>query len=563
MTTLHSLLSVAAAARAAHSDSHASLASNATRPLSLLHLASPLVLAAFLVAGGVATPAFAGSFWQPLCPDGALCATSSPVFAAEGRVLMSPGKASDSSSQWVTVATLLGAPTEMRDVSAVARSGNYLGAAGSLFSAYDPNGTLLYTRSSSSIEEQIIFEGHATSLGPAVYFGATSPPTVFSALAVPGSVPNIYLSRDEGQSATTQQANISMQGGRTTFVIGADGLRVWVIPGPITPGLWQTPSVAGGAQLDFTRLTRVDDGSFPADALQFRSVPAGLNAPGGYSVALATDGMYVSTDFGRSWTRAGFAGVVDDIAFPSLNAADTQALAARGSVFLSRDRGQSWNELALGLPADRYSLVTVDGGVVADGAGGVFVCKALDCAGTAFGKQATSGANFARVTEFLNTTLKHYFITADEDEKSSIRSGGAGPGWVETGQNFLAWTRALEEESAYVCRFYGDPVRGPNSHFYSASTAECRGLLELQVTTPDTQPRWNTEGYAFKVSLPNAGGACRGGLLPVFRAYNNGFAQGVDSNHRYVLDRSLLAPLLAQGWKDEGIAFCVPSTAGI
>ena len=25
----------------------------------------------------------------------------------------------------------------------------------------------------------------------------------------------------------------------------------------------------------------------------------------------------------------------------------------------------------------------------------------------------------------------------------------------------------------------------------------------------------------------------------------------------------VLAPLLAQGWKDEGIAFCVPSTAGI
>ena len=558
MATIHTTSMRAAAAHADRNQAHAA---NRARSRSLLRAANQLAVAASLLMCGLPPSAFAGSFWQPLCPDGALCATSSPVFAAGGRVLLSPGAASDSPSQWVTVATLLGAPTDMRNVSAVGQSGNYLGAAGSLFSAYDAGGNLLYSRSSTSIEAQIVFESHASSLGPAVYFGATSPPTVFSALAVPGSVPNIYLSRNEGQTSTTQQSNVLMQNGRTSFVAGADGQRVWAIPGPITPGLWQTPSVAGGAALDFSKLARVDDGSFPADVFQVRVVPAGLNAPGGNAVALAADGMYVSTDLGRSWSRAGFTGVVDDVAFPNVNSADTQALAARGSVFLSRDRGQSWSELALGLPADRYSLVTVDGGVVADGAGGIFVCKALDCAGPAFGRQTTSGANLSRVTEFHNTTLDHYFITADEDEKNSIRSGGAGPGWVETGQTFSAWTSTIENESAYVCRFYGDPVRGPNSHFYSASTAECRGLLELQQTIPDTQPRWNIEGYAFKVSLPNAGGACRGGLLPVFRAYNNGFAKGIDSNHRFAPDRSLLTPLLAQGWIDEGIAFCVPAGA--
>jgi hypothetical protein len=57
-------------------------------------------------------------------------------------------------------------------------------------------------------------------------------------------------------------------------------------------------------------------------------------------------------------------------------------------------------------------------------------------------------------------------------------------------------------------------------------------------------------------------GQCRSGLLPVYRAYNDGFAHGIDSNHRYALDQSLLAPLLAKGWKDEGIAFCVPATNG-
>ena len=49
--------------------------------------------------------------------------------------------------------------------------------------------------------------------------------------------------------------------------------------------------------------------------------------------------------------------------------------------------------------------------------------------------------------------------------------------------------------------------------------------------------------------------------LAVSRAYNNGFARGIDSNHRYVLDPQLLRPLQARGWIDEGIVFCVPPAA--
>lgn len=521
----------------------------------------PLLAAAFLLAS-IVPPAFAGNFWQPLCPDGALCATAGQAFVANGKVLMSPGDNSDLPSQWVDATTLAGMTTGMRDVSILAPSGNYLAVSGPRFTTYDAGGNLLYGHHNSSIEFQVIFESHATALGPALYFGATSPATVFSGLTLPGQAPYIYLSRDEGRTDTMQTANILMDGGRTNFAVSADGQRVWVIPGPATAGLWQTPVAAGGsAQLDFTRLSRVDDGSFPADVLQFRTVHGNANAPGGYAVALATDGMYISTDSGRSWSRATFSGLVDDIAFPTPNSADSQVIAARGSVYLSLDRGQTWSEFGRGLPADQYVLSAVNGGVVADGRGGVFVCGALDCAGPAFGKQATSGANFSRVTEFHNTTLNHYFITADENEKTAIRSGAAGAGWVETGQNFWAWTPNVLEESAFVCRFYGDPVKGPNSHFYSASTDECRSLLGLQLSTPVSEPRWNSEGYEFKVSLPDAG-KCRSGLVPIYRAYNDGFAHGVDSNHRYVVDRALLAPLLANGWKDEGIAFCVPAAAG-
>ena len=497
-------------------------------------------------------------FWQPLCPDGAACATSNKAFVADGRVLISPK--SEDLSQWVSVATLSGAPTAMRDVS-VASNGKYLAVSGTQFTAYDTGGNLLYSYGHASVESWAIFESQAKRLGPPLYFGATSPATVLTGLTGAGEPPWIYQTQNDGVSITTQQANVLIDGNRTNFAVGADGQRVWVVPGPATAGLWQTPAATGAARLDFTQLTRIDDGSFPANVFHVAVVPATAIA-GGHSVALATDGMHVSTNAGRTWSRASFSGVVDDLVFTAPGSADGQVIAARGSVFKSTDRGQTWTEAARGLPLDRYELSVVAGGVVADGATGVFFCSALDCNGRAFGTLAGASARSVQVTEFYNTTLDHYFITADESEKASIRTGGSGPGWVETGQNFWAWTPSVMDEAALVCRFYGDYIKGPNSHFYSASTDECRSLLALQDTLPAEAQRWNSEGYAFKLSLPNAARQCGSGFVPIHRAYNDGFARGIDSNHRYAADRSLLAPLIARGWKGEGVAFCAPAAAG-
>ena len=517
-----------------------------------------LATATAVALTAIAAPTFAANLWQPLCPDRTLCATTTDAFVANGRVLMSSSNPASIPSQWVTIDSLHGMPTEMHDVS-VATSGNtFIGARGSLFSAYDADGNFLYGGNHGTFESWLFFEKNATPLGSAVLFTGTLPATILTGLVAPQRPATIYLSRNEGQTVITQQANIALDGGRTSFVPGVNGQRVWANPGPSTPGLWQTPIATGSTPLDFTKLTRVDDGSYPNDVVRLRTIPSNLLNAGGYAVALAANGMYVSIDFGKSWGKANFTGVVDDIAFPSETNADVQVISARGSVFVSRDRGQTWSEMGGGLPADHYTLTATNGSVVADGVGGVFVCKANDCAGSAFGKIVTSGDAIVRVTEFHNTTLDHYFITADDDEKNFVRNGGAGAGWVETGQGFPAWAPSVTKESAFVCRFYGDPVKGPNSHFYSASTDECRFLLGLQVRQPDDQPKWHSEGYSFKVSTPDDNQRCASGLRPVHRAYNNGFARGADSNHRFVLDKSQLGALFAQGWKDEGVAFCVP-----
>jgi hypothetical protein len=157
------------------------------------------------------------------------------------------------------------------------------------------------------------------------------------------------------------------------------------------------------------------------------------------------------------------------------------------------------------------------------------------------------------VTEFFNTALGHYFMTADAQEAAAIDLGAAGPGWVHTG--YLS--KALSRDSAtgdQVCRFYGNrninPATGqpygPNSHFYTIDPAEC-AFVRLD-------PGWKFEAIAFR-AISAVAGICPALTIPVWRAYNNGFVRN-DSNHRYTTSRSQYAAMLGLGWKGEGVVMC-------
>ena len=108
-----------------------------------------------------------------------------------------------------------------------------------------------------------------------------------------------------------------------------------------------------------------------------------------------------------------------------------------------------------------------------------------------------------------------------------------------------------------VCRFYGSQAPGPNSHFYTIDAGECQALKNLQVSTPATQKRWNFENNDF-LSTPATSGSCPAGTIAIWRAYNNGFAQGIDSNHRITSDHAGILQTIASGWKDEGVVMCAP-----
>lgn len=158
-------------------------------------------------------------------------------------------------------------------------------------------------------------------------------------------------------------------------------------------------------------------------------------------------------------------------------------------------------------------------------------------------------ARAAQVIEFYNINLDNYFITADANEAAAVDSGGAGPGWSRTGDTF--------EEGGIdpVCRFYGSIVPGPNSHFYTANVAECEQLKQLQQTTPATQKRWNFESLDFLTTAAPVG-FCPAGSVPVYRAFNNGPARGIDSNHRITTSQAGIQEVVARGWISEGVVLC-------
>ena len=161
-----------------------------------------------------------------------------------------------------------------------------------------------------------------------------------------------------------------------------------------------------------------------------------------------------------------------------------------------------------------------------------------------------TGSAAGTVIEYYNPDLDHYFITAGSGEQAFVDSGAVGR-WQRTGTTFMSGGNVP------VCRFYGSMSPGPNSHFYTADADECAQLKQLQATTPATQKRWNFESLDFLVTVP-INGACPANTVPIYRAYNNGFSKGIDSNHRITGDQSAIQEVVARGWINENVVMCAP-----
>lgn len=168
---------------------------------------------------------------------------------------------------------------------------------------------------------------------------------------------------------------------------------------------------------------------------------------------------------------------------------------------------------------------------------------------------AAAPASALTVVEYYHQGLDHYFITSIAGEIEVLDSGRMA-GWARTGQSFETFPPgdARLANASPVCRFYGNPAAGLNSHFYSASPAECAAVL---ANWPDA---WQLEtNDLFRVHQVTTAGACPVGTKAVYRLWN----RRADVNHRYTTDLSIVEAMLAKGYILEGsgggqrpIAFC-------
>lgn len=162
--------------------------------------------------------------------------------------------------------------------------------------------------------------------------------------------------------------------------------------------------------------------------------------------------------------------------------------------------------------------------------------------------------NNRTVVEFHHAGLGNYFITSDPAEQAYVDTGAVGA-WQRTGGAFRAGGPIP------VCRFIGNPYTnpatgrawGPNSHFYTADARECEALRATGFNV--FRKSWKLESYDFAIS-PATNTGCAEDQVPVYRAYNDGFTRGVDSNHRITSDEAAYRATVASGWIGEGVVMC-------
>ena len=172
------------------------------------------------------------------------------------------------------------------------------------------------------------------------------------------------------------------------------------------------------------------------------------------------------------------------------------------------------------------------------------------------GSSMAAVPNVSLAVEYYDAALGHYFTSSIPAEIAAL-DGGMFPGWQRTGETLPVYAQQADgpDGTTPVCRFYGLPEKGLNSHFYSASPSECAAVQQKWgdswlLESPDVFDAYPADAVT---------GTCPFETTPVYRVYNN----RPDANHRYTTSVAVRDSMVQAGWIPEGyganaVAFCVP-----
>ena len=174
--------------------------------------------------------------------------------------------------------------------------------------------------------------------------------------------------------------------------------------------------------------------------------------------------------------------------------------------------------------------------------------------GGAFSRTADTMLTMAPTTvvEYYVPSLKKYFITGRENEKSLLAQYPKV--YSLTGMSFIAGPGLAPPTGTQpICRFYFAPPLA-NTHFYGGAT-DCT----LVATTFAGNKAATNEGVDFAVLSPDSTGNCPASApVKVYRSFNNRSAQN-DGNHRYTVSSARYNQMTAQGYSADGAVFCAAS----
>lgn len=158
--------------------------------------------------------------------------------------------------------------------------------------------------------------------------------------------------------------------------------------------------------------------------------------------------------------------------------------------------------------------------------------------------------------EYYHEGLNHYFMTANPDEAKALDAVTTSPRWARTGKTWAVW-KSVASSLTPVCRFFGTDKYeqnlkriGPNSHFYTADSAECNAVKTAWPKLANDgkdYPTWTFEENSYYAVV--TAGACPSYTTPIYRLYNNG--QGGEANHRFYTDMAVKTEMRAKGWVAE------------
>lgn len=158
---------------------------------------------------------------------------------------------------------------------------------------------------------------------------------------------------------------------------------------------------------------------------------------------------------------------------------------------------------------------------------------------------SVSAQGYASAIEYFAPSLGHYFVTSDSGEIEAL-DNGVIPGWTRTGESFQVIPTGTRPTTALsVCRFYGLPQAGLDTHFLTASQTECQAI---QIKYPGVWLLETPKAFAVPIEGTSQQESCPDGTIPLYRLYDN----RPDAGHRYTASEPVRDVMIETGWILEG-----------